>query len=257
MIHRLGYRAGVRGLHRVGPVGNLLVLAGFLVVGLGTASLFVKLAALFVLFVLVLLSDVSPREFLGNLRFVFVFAVILFVAQVLSIREGAALLTFGVPITDGGLLAGAGMSLRFLVILGSSFLFVTVTDPDRLAHLFIRAGIPYRYGYVLILALRFVPFFRDELQTVREAQRMRGLRTSVRSLSGLRRSIRYTFVPVLVSGLMRVDSIAMSMKGRCFGLYVKRTSAAPERLRAADGVAAVLAVVLVSVAILGRRFAWT
>jgi len=256
VIRAAAYRAGVRGLHRVGPGANLLILTGFLVVGLGSGSLLLKLAALGVLFGLVLLSDAAPRAFLASLRFVFVFSLFLFVAQALSIREGATLLTLGVPITEGGLVAGAGMALRFLVILTSSFLFVTVTDPDRLAQLFVRAGIPYRYGYVLILALRFVPFFRDELRTVREAQRMRGIRTSVRSPSALRRAIRYTFVPVLVSGLMRVDSIAMSMKGRCFGLHASRTSPRRTRLRFADGLAAVGAGLLATASILAGRFAW-
>ena len=256
MIRTAGYRSGTRGLHRVGPVGNLLLLAGFLVIGLASPSVVLKLAALAALFVLVLISDASPWEFLGNLRFVLVFAALLFVAQVLSIRAGTTLFTLGVSITEAGLLSGAAMALRFLVILTSSFLFVTVTDPERLSQAFIRSGIPYRYGYVFILALRFVPFFRGELRTVREAQQMRGIRTSVRSLSSIRSAIRYTFVPVLVSGLMRVDSIAMSMKGRCFGLHAVRTNARSEQFRLADALAAVGTGVLVAAAILSGRLAW-
>ena len=256
MIHRAEYRCGARGLHRVGPIGNLLILMGFLVVALASPSVALRLTGLGALLFLVLVSDASPGGFLRNLRFVLIFAALLFVAQALSIREGATLFTFGVPITDAGLLAGASMSLRFLVILTSSFLFVTVTDPDRLAHVLIRAGIPYRYGYVLILALRFVPFFRSELRTVHEAQRMRGLRTSVRSLGGIRKAIRYTFIPVLVSGLMRVDSIAMSMKGRAFGLHPTRTHGPLEPLRPADGLAAIGAGALIAAAILSRRLAW-
>jgi len=255
VIRRGGYRSGVRGLHRIGPVGNLLILAGFLAVGL-SASVALKLVALGIILVLVLVSDSAPREFLGHLRFVAIFAGVLFIAQVLSVREGETLFHLGVSITEKGLLSGASMALRFLVILTSSFLFVSVTDPDRLARVLIRIGIPYRYGYVLILALRFVPFFRDELRTVRAAQRIRGIRTSVRSLSGIRRAVRFTFVPVLVSGLMRVDSIAMSMKGRCFGLYPTRTSASPERLRLTDGIAAIGAGVLVTASVFAGRCAW-
>jgi energy-coupling factor transport system permease protein len=148
------------------------------------------------------------------------------------------------------------MALRFLVILSSSFLFVHVTDPDRLAGMLIRCGIPYRYGYLLILSLRFVPFFRRELRVVREAQTVRGLRPSVRSLRGIRRAVRYTFVPVLVSGLMRVDSIALSMKGRCFGLHPRRTASRSERFREADGVAMACVGLLVALAVLAARRGW-
>jgi len=257
MIAAVAYQPGRRGLHRAGPVGNLLVLAGFLAVGLTPGGVLLKLAAIGVLTGLVLLSDASPSEFARSLRFVIVFALILFLAQVLSVRDGRILTRIGLSITDRGLLAGAGMALRFLVILSASFLFVTVTDPDRLAHLFVRLGIPYRYGYVLILALRFVPFFRDELRTVRAAQQLRGIRPSVRSLSGIRRAIRYTFVPVLASGLMRVDSIAMSMKGRCFGLHQHRSVALIDRPTWADGLAALCGGLLIAAAVLSGRFGWT
>jgi len=250
------YRSGTRGLHRVGPVGNLLLLVGCLTVGLAPTGLLLKAAVLGVVLSLGAASDASPRRFLGSLRFVVVFASILFIAQALSIREGEVLLRIGLPITAAGLRAGAAMALRFLVIITSSFLFVTVTDPDRLAHVLLRTGIPYRYGYVLILALRFVPFFRAELRTVREAQRIRGIRTSVKRLAGLRRAVRYTFVPVLVAGLMRVDSIAMSMKGRAFGLHPHRTSPARAVWTTEDRLAVVGSVILVAISVLAWRFAW-
>ena len=250
------YASGTRGLHRVGPIGNLLILAGFLLVALASTSVLLKLAAVAAVLLLVSLSDESPRVFLRSLRFVTLFSVILFLAQTLSIREGETLFTVGIPITDEGLLSGAGMSLRFLLILTSSFLFVTVTDPDRLAHLFIRTGVPYRYGYAFILALRFVPFFRSELRTVREAQQMRGILTSIRSLAGIRRAVRYTFIPVLVSGLMRVDSIAMSMKGRGFGLHPKRTMGSSDRWTWRDSGAVVWSAAWIGAAVLARRLAW-
>lgn len=252
----LSYHAGQRGLHRVGPLGNLFLLAAFVAIGIASPSLLLKLGTLFLIVASALLSGETPRAFLRSLRFVVLFALLLFVAQVLSIREGATLVSIAVPITNGGLVAGAEMALRFLVILTASFLFVLVTDPDRLAHLFIRLGIPYRYGFAFILALRFVPFFRGELRTVREAQQIRRIRPSVRNLSGLRRTVRYTFVPVLVSGLLRVDSITMSMSGRAFGLHTKRTNAQPLPIGAADGIAGAMGLLLVGLVLLARRYAW-
>ncbi len=256
MIPRLSYHAGVRGLHRAGPLGNLLLLAGFVVVGLASPSILLKLGALGVIIIAASLSGESPRAFLGSLRFVTFFALILFVAQAISIREGQAIFSIGMPITAVGLTAGGEMALRFLVILTASFLFVLVTDPDRLAHMLIWLGIPYRYGFMLILALRFVPFFRDELSTVREAQRMRGIHPSIRSFSGIRKTIHYTFMPVLVAGLVRVDSITMSMKGRCFGLYPTRTSTQTLGFGMVDMVITALSAILIALVILARRWTW-
>ena len=250
-------RSAEVGLHAATPVTNLVLLAGLVGVVLASPSVFVRLGTLGAVLLLAGWSGVPVGAFLRGLRFVLVFAAVLFVAQALSIREGTPLIEGFSRFTDVGLLAGAGMALRFLVVLSSSLLFVHVVDPDRLAGALIRCGIPYRYGYLLILSLRFVPFFRRELRVVREAQRVRGLRPSVRSLRGIRRAIRYTFVPVLVSGLMRVDSIALSMKGRCFGLYRRRTAPRRERLRAADGIALGSVALLAVLAVLAARGGWT
>jgi energy-coupling factor transport system permease protein len=245
------------GLHAATPAANVLLLAGLVGVVLASPSIIVRLGALGSVLVLATWSGVPLRPFLRSLRFVILFAAVLFIAQALSVREGVPLIAGFVRITDVGLLAGAGMALRFLVVLSSSLLFVYVTDPDRLAGTLIRYGIPYRYGYLLILALRFVPFFQRELRVVREAQRVRGLHPSVRGPREIRRAIRYTFVPVLVSGLMRVDSIALSMKGRCFGLYRRRTTAHPVPFRQVDGIALICVGLLVAFAVLAARGGWT
>jgi energy-coupling factor transporter transmembrane protein EcfT len=250
-------RSAEAGLHGATPAANLFLLAGLVGVVMASPSVAVRLGALGAVLLLAGWSGVPVGPFLRGLRFVLVFAAVLFVAQALSIREGTPLIDGFSRFTDVGLLAGAGMALRFLVVLSSSLLFVHVVDPDRLAGALIRCGIPYRYGYLLILSLRFVPFFRRELRVVREAQRVRGLRPSVRSLRGIRQAIRYTFIPVLVSGLMRVDSIALSMKGRCFGLYRRRTAPRRERLRAADGVALGSVALLAVLAVLAARGGWT
>jgi len=256
MIPRVSYSMGEKGLHRASPEANLLLLLGFLVAVLACPGILVKLGALALVFILATLSGERLRAFLRRIRFVLIFAAFLFVAQVISIREGETLFSIGVAITDQGLLFGAQMALRFLVILSSSMLFVMVTDPDRFAHSLIRLGIPYRYGFILVLALRFVPFFRQELKTVREAQQVRGVSPSVRNFSSLRRAIRYTFLPVLVSGLTRVDSIAISMKGRCFGLHPKRTVSQESHWGRMDWIVVGLLLLLIGSTVIARRHTW-
>ncbi len=244
------------GLRSATPGTNIILLLGWIGIVLVSSSILVRLVTLGLVLLLAGLSGIKIREFLRSLRFVIVFAAVLFITQVLSVREGAPWIGAVPWLTDVGLLSGAGMALRFLVILTSSFLFVSVVDPDRLAGMLIRLGIPYRYGYLLILSLRFVPFFQRELRIVREAQRIRGLRASVRSPKGIRRTIRYTFIPVLVSGLMRVDHIALSMKGRCFGLHRRRTTPALETFRAIDGLVLAGFAGLLALAVIAGRGGW-
>lgn len=256
MIGSLARSSGDRGLHRAGPGSCLFLLMALVLAALAGNSLLLSVGCLALVILLTAWSTGSALAWGRSFRFVLMFAGLLFVAQTVSLREGTVLFRVGVPITTGGLTAGANMALRFSLILSASYLFVLATDPDALAGLLIRWGIPYRYGFTLILAMRFVPFFRSELRTVREAQQLRGLSVSVRSLSGIRRAIRYTFLPVLVSGLIRVDTIAMSMKGRAFGLYRRRTAAPRTSLRRESLVALACGGLIVALFVLARRFAW-
>lgn len=212
------------GLHRASPMANLAFLLASVGAALAAPSVIVEGALLLTLWSLAALSGERRLGFARRTRFVVLFALVLFAAQALSVRTGDVALSWPVRVTEGGLLSGARMAMRFLVILFASALFVRTTDPDRLAQGLIRAGVPYRYGYLVILALRFVPFFEDEMRLVREAQRVRGIEVSTRSLRRIGHAVRYTFVPVIVSGLHRVDSIAISMRGRCFGLHPRRTT---------------------------------
>lgn len=254
MIPAIAYHSGSSGLHRVSPGSGALLLGCLLFAVLGAGSLIIKIAVLGVIFALAIWSEGSAWAWCKSLRFVILFATLLFLAQVVSIRDGAVLFRLGITVTSSGLIAGANMALRFMVVLSASFLFVLTTDPDALAGSLIRWGIPYRYGFTLILALRFVPFFRNELRIVREAQRLRGIQTSVRSISGIRRAIRYAFVPVLVSGLIRVDTIAMSMKGRAFGLHRHRTSSLQRALTVEDGFIWFCSGLVLAGTLLARRY---
>ena len=256
MIAKVSYHKGHAGLHRVTPMANVLLLVGFLAAVLVSPSILVKLGVFLLVISLLVISGERVGSFLSKTRFVLLFGVVLFIAQALSTREGNVLLSYGLVVTDSGLLAGAQMAFRFLVIFSSSVLFVLVTDPDRLAHSIEQIGIPYRYSFVLVLSLRFVPFFRKEYRAVRDAQQVRGINTSIRGFAGLLRSIRYTLFPLLVSGLIRADSIAISMKGRCFGLYAKRTIAYKEHWQRADWIVLFLFCLLLATSALARKYAW-
>jgi energy-coupling factor transport system permease protein len=101
-----------------------------------------------------------------------------------------------------------------------------------------RAGLPYRYGFALITALRLVPTFEQEGQVVYNAQLARGVRYDVRSPRRFLTLARQFVLPLLVSALGKVDALAVSMEGRCFGKYPTRTFLREVRATWRDGVAA-------------------
>lgn len=97
------------------------------------------------------------------------------------------------------------------------------TSPNDLAYALIQTGVPYRYGFALVTAIRLVPVFEEEASIVYQAQLARGIQYDSRNLKRFLILARQFLLPMLVSALSKVDSLSVSMEGRCFGKYKNRT----------------------------------
>jgi len=210
-------------LHNINPISKIVVLFIF------AYSLFlfsyweIEVLALASVLVLYVVSGIGLSKIEGK-KFFFTFSLSLFIINILFVREGYTLLNWGIiKITTNGIEFALFSVARFLAIVLSSFLFVMTTDPNKLAYSLMQAGIPYRYGFTLVVALRFVPTFQFETGNVRNAQAARGLSVDKMSIKSLYTMARYTFIPLIRSTMQYIDTLTVSMEGRCFGAYNKRT----------------------------------
>ena len=246
MKPRITYLPGRSLLHRLHP----LVKGAWLIAG--TLLLFGPRSPWWVLSItaaLLLAFPLSrlPLLRLRGLRPLAVTALALALLQGLFRREGRALIQLGpLVLTLGGIEAGLYIAGRLLSIVLLSYLYVLTTEPNDLAYALMRVGLPYRFGFALITALRMVPMFEAEAQTVYEAQLARGVRYDARQSLHPRRLLMLTrqlFFPLLVSALGKADALAVSMEGRCFGRYPTRTFVRQARFARRDGVALALLIV--------------
>jgi energy-coupling factor transport system permease protein len=243
---RITYHPGDSFLHRLHP----LTKAAWLV--FGTVAVFAVRSPWAVLGAVGLLWAGFPVAGvrLGRLRGTRLFAstaLLLGLLQVLFVRQGTVLLEIGpLVVTGGGVERGVYVAGRFLSVVLLSYLFVLTTEPNDLAYALMRAGLPYRYGFALITALRLVPTFEQEGQIVYNAQLARGVRYDVRSPRRFLTLARQFVLPLLVSALGKVDGLAVSMEGRCFGKYPTRTFLRQVRATRLDGAA--LGLLIVSLA---------
>ena len=217
---------------RINPLVNLFLLVTTLVGIMVYPSWRFSLFLLVIVLLLFPVTGASLNLSRNRTRFILLFSILLFVFQVFITVNGTilgffipSLNGFGpcFPITDYGIERGLSLSLRFLLVVLSSMLFVSVTDPTLLAHSLTKLRIPYRYSFALVIALRFLPLFDSENHTVRLAQKSRGIKPEVGGIRKIFRTIQYTFFPLLVSALSRVESLAISMDGRGFGYSSTRT----------------------------------
>lgn len=146
--------------------------------------------------------------------------------------------------TEAGLLFGVAIGMRGLAIGALSVTFVLTTDPSDLVVGLIRhARVPFRLGYPLLAAYRFLPFFRDELDQIDLARRVRG-ELVPRSPVGAVVRRAGEIVPLLSSAVRRAARIAVAMDARGFAASRERTYLRESPLTASDVAFAVAAVAI-------------
>jgi energy-coupling factor transport system permease protein len=103
-------------------------------------------------------------------------------------------------------------------------------------------GLPDRWGFALVTALRLAPIFRAEADHVYRAQRMRGVAYDAGAPRRWYLMLRHLCLPLVVSALRTAHALALSMEGRGFGLHRRRTYMREVALHGCDVVAIVLLV---------------
>lgn len=157
----------------------------------------------------------------------------------------AALLEIGpIRIAEVAFVNGVAILLRVAAIACVGAVFTLTTDSTRLADSLVQqARVPARFAYGALAAYQSIPRFTEDLATLRQARRIRGLRAGwhPRLLVGL-----------LVLAIRHADRMALSMDARAFGTG-PRTHYRELRWSVLDGVVGAAAVMILAIALaLGR-----
>ncbi|MFZ4451420.1 energy-coupling factor transporter transmembrane component T family protein [Salibacterium aidingense] len=210
------YQKKNRFLQKVNPS---LKLAGVLMIIAVMVPVFDPWTPLFLFGLTVLLiiglGGVSIR-FLGLLLLPFlVFAFSFLWIQVVFPDERGETILFSIgsmPVALENVYTGISLGMRALVFASWSLLFVLTTDPTRfMLSLIQQCKLPPRFGYGMMAAYRFLPMFREELQQIRTAHRIRGLGEK----RGLKQFKRY-FIPLMAGAIRKAERTAIAMESKGF-----------------------------------------
>lgn len=150
--------------------------------------------------------------------------VFLFVIQCLFSPSGRVLLTAGPVhlVTTGGLLTGAGVVLRIMVVTAAAMLLTTFNARDFILGL-VQWKVPYELAFMVFIALRFLPVFRDELVNVVTAVQLRGI--DLKKVPWGQKIAMYgrLLLPVIYGAMLKAQRLAVSMEARGFRVYPRRT----------------------------------
>lgn len=202
-------------IEKMNPLFKILVLVAVAI--LTTIDFKPYLAILLVLTVLGIAqcySQVSAKEILFAIKGFFA-VVIGFIAVITGTR-----FLSGQPLQ---MIYVIGLSLRIIVISSYSALFVKTTDPTAFVLVLIQYfHMPVRMGYAFLVAYRFLPTFKEEMELIRFAHQVRGVEESKNPMVKVWQSQRY-ILPMMTNAIRRSIRISMAMETRAFGKYEDRT----------------------------------
>jgi energy-coupling factor transport system permease protein len=168
----------------------------------------------------------------------------LFSAANLDPANAVAVIAGPLRLTWAGIIGGVGVAARVVAVVAVGTVFAQTTDSTRLVDALVgQARAPERFAYGALAAYQAIPRLADQLTTLREARRIRGLRTGwhPRILVGL-----------LVLAIRHGDRLALAMDARGFGSG-PRSRYRDVRWTALDAGVALGAVLVAVLAVLAGR----
>jgi len=223
-------------LSNLNPLTNSILLVAVVITTLISSELIHQVIILATLTILFSLSEIRVLQLQG-IRFLLFTSVFIGVVQILFFRQGEILFSIaGLPIYTTAVNRAVFYSTRFISIILESYLFVFSTDPNALVYMLMQVGLPYRFGFALVNALRMLPISRDEMQRIHIAQVSRGARYRFFPLSSFAGQVSRFLQVLIISLIKRVDSLVYSLEGRSFGFYKNRTFFRKSDMRSTDWI---------------------
>lgn len=149
------------------------------------------------------------------------------------------------------LLYHANLFLKYLSTIPIILLFVCTTNPSEFAASLNRVGVKYSIAYSVALALRYIPDIQQEYHEISQAQQARGIEMSKKETIVKRlKSASAILIPLILSSMDRIETIANAMELRGFGKNKKRTWYMARPFTSKDYLAMALGTVLLVVSLL-------
>ena len=189
------------------------------------------------------------RQWLRSLRGAAFLAAIIFGTNLLFryIYAGYVLLPHDVEYASA-------MTLRFVVLVESFSVFFLTTSPDHLGLALEQSRIPYEFCFAFTTAVRFVPVLAEEAQTIMDAQKARGLELEKGNFLKRIRNYIPILIPLIISAIRRSLELAEAMESRAWGAIKKRTNLYVLRIRRADYLLILIAILILLAGIYVRFY---
>ncbi len=235
-------------MHRLDPRVKIVAVLLLSVLALLISNIYYLLILLAGIFVLLAVGRASVTKTLYALRLVVRVMILIVILWPFFNPEGTNVLwTYGpLKITWEGIFEGVAVAVRIACLASVWYILMFTTSQRDIVRGLVKLGLRFDFGLALAIALRFLPTFGSIMDSIKDAQRARGLEFDRGSL--LKRSKNYVavLVPTIVTALRTADTLSLALQSRAYGARKDRTYLREFRMRAGD-YTALVAVILVFV----------
>lgn len=218
-------------IHRLDPRAKLALVTLF-IVALFTAKGLLTYGLVFLWLAFAILSSgLSLKIFFRGLKpmvFILVFTALL---NALYTPGEAVFSWWIITVTREGLIIGAYMVVRILMLVTGTLLLTYTTSPIMLTDALERVLGPlkkiklpvHELAMMMTIALRFIPTLIEETQKIMSAQQARGADFESPNLIKRVKALIPLLVPLFVSAFQRAEDLAVAMECRCYNGGIGRT----------------------------------
>lgn len=177
-------------------------------------------------------------------KLIFVMFAIVFVQSVFT-KNGNPIFSIGdyILITDYGIMKSLEFILRISIIIVSSVIITTSSSREIVQGL-IQMRIPYEISFMVSIAVRFLPVFKEEMVDMIIAIQLRGVDLKRLRFKDKIKVYRYIFLPMVMNSILKARELSASMEMRGFRAYPERTSFRVLKMEISDYVIIGLSFVL-------------
>lgn len=254
-------------IHKTNPLQALYPSTKFLIVCLysvcslllGTVRIdgyaFLLMVWFLVVPLLCLASGIIGRFFKAFSK-VFFIAAFIFVVQSFFVRSGDVLWQLGfLKIYKGGLQSGIVLAFSICNIAGMFIWMFQTTENKEISCALEKSGMHYKATYVFMSTLQMIEVLGHNSRTIMNAQKARGVETEGNVFIRAR-AFFPSLVPLILGSITSAEERVLTLESKGFDVNCTKTRLFDIEKTAKDKVAAVIAILVAALIVVGRVALW-
>ncbi len=196
-------------------------------------------------FVLTLVFGANYKFLFNKLKRFIKLLIGVCVIQIIFVRTGEPVFTVGdyTLVYSDGFFRGVSMGLRFFTLISSAAIMESENSRKVIASLS-KLHVPYTFSFMIMLTLRFIPFFMESFTDAMVSIQLRGIEVEKIPFGKRIKLYGYLLSPVVADAVIKSQDLAMAMEARGFGAMKKRTSFIEVKMCAKDVFAVIFLVAI-------------